>query len=294
MEADKVAVIILNHSDNDNALRLVRQIAEYPAIGRICVVDNSGPGGLGGSEEPLRHHKVDFVRTGNMGYARCNNIGLRYMEKKYGPFRYLVISNTDVEVPESSFSGCVEFLESHPEFAAAAPRMVRPDGTPRHLSGWKERTTLCDVAYSAGLLSRLLGMYRETYPDDYWATPYSPVDCVNGSFFMIREPVFRRMGYFDEHTFLYYEEDILGFRLKRMGYRLAVLNGCRFVHYENVTVGRSMNLLKKYVIMQRSRLYFHRHYRRVGPGGYAALCAATCLGYVEKAVKTFYYRFIPN
>lgn len=289
-----VSVVILNHNDNANALRLTAELAEYEAVTHVCVVDNSGATGLAGSEDVFRNPKADWLPMRNEGYARCNNAGIAWLTERYGAPDYLVISNTDVEVEERSMEQCAAFLEEHPGYAAVAPRMFRPDGTPHHLSGWKERTTLCDVAYSAGLLSRLLGMYRETYPDDYWKTPYSPVDCVNGSFFMIRGPVFRQMGYFDEHTFLYYEEDILGFRLKRMGCRLAVLNDCRFIHYENVTVARSMNLLKKYVIMQRSRLYFHRHYRRVGPGGYAALCAATCLGYVEKAVKTFYYRFIPN
>lgn len=289
-----IAAVILNHNDNGNALRLTAEMSGYESITRVCVADNSGPSGLTGTEAVFRNPKADCLPMRNEGYARCNNAAIACLTERYGAFDYIIISNTDVEVGEQSIEKCVGFLQEHADYAVAAPRMFRPDGTPHHLSGWKERTTLCDVAYSSGLLSRLLGMYRETYPDDYWKTPYSPVDCVTGSFFMIRGTAFRQAGYFDEKTFLYYEEDILGFRLKRMGCRLAVLNDCRFVHYENVTVGRSMNLLKKYVIMQRSRLYFHRHYRRVGPGAYAALCAATCLGYVEKAVKTFCYRFISN
>ena len=254
METDKAAVIVLNHGDNANALRLTRSLTAMPEVGCVCVVDNTGPGGLTGGEEPLRHPKAAFLSTANLGYARCNNAGLRYLERKFGPFRRYAISNTDVEVRPEAFAACVEFLRVHPDYAVAAPHMYLPDGRPHHLTGWKERSLLCDVAYSSGLLSRLIGMYRETYPPAYWQTLFSPVDCVAGSFFLIDGAAFRRLGFFDEHTFLYYEEDILGFRLKRMGYRLAILNTCRYVHYENVTVARSMNLLKKYRIMQRSRL----------------------------------------
>lgn len=290
METDKAAVIVLNHGDNDNALRLVSSLTRIPEVGCVCLVDNTGAGGLTGREEPLCHPKAAFLRTGNFGYARCNNAGLRYVEEKYGPFRFYAISNTDVEVPPESFAACAAFLSVHAEYAVAAPHMFRPDGRPHHLTGWKERTLLCDVAYSSGLLSRLLGMYRETYPAAHWQAPFSPVDCVAGSFFLIDGAVFRRMGFFDTHTFLYYEEDILGYRLKREGYRLAVLNTCRYVHTENVTVGRSMNLVKKYWIMQRSRLYFHKHYKKENAAGYAVLCAATGLGLVEKTLKTGYYR----
>ncbi len=290
MDTGRTAVIVLNHGDNANALRLTRALAAMPEVGCVCVVDNTGPGGLTGDEEPLHGPKAVFLHMPNLGYACCNNEGLRYLEQQYGPFTRYAISNTDVEVPPESFASCVHFLAEHPDYAVAAPHMFLPDGRPHHLTGWKERGLLCDVAYSSGLLSRLIGMYRETYPPAHWQTPFSTVDCVAGSFFLIDGDVFRRLGFFDAHTFLYYEEDILGFRLKRLGYRLAVLNTCRYVHYENVTVGRSMNLLKKYRIMQRSRLYFHKHYKKVNAAGYAALCAATGLGILEKALKTGYYR----
>ncbi|HEX3026041.1 MAG TPA: hypothetical protein VHR42_02255, partial [Clostridia bacterium] len=227
----------------------------------------------------------------NNGYAAGNNAGLDYLKEKFGLFDYIIISNPDIEVHLQAIEACRDFLENHDTMALAAPRMHGPDGLPHHLSGWKERTFLCDLAYSSGLLSRTVGMYRETYPESYFQGEYSRVDCAAGSFFMIKGPVFYEIGKFDPNTFLYYEEDILGVRIKRAGYEEAVLNRFGFTHFEGTSVNRSLSMVKKYLTMQKSRIYFQRHYRRINFAQLLVLYAATLLGLTEKLVKAVFYRF---
>ena len=280
------AAVILNHNDDENTRRLLKTFDEYKVVGRVIVVDNTGKGGLEGACSP----KLSLLCTANNGYASGNNAGIELLEKTGGA-QFIIISNPDVFVDEDAITACVEFLRQHEDYAIAAPRMFSADGKPHHLSAWRERTFLCDFAYSSGILSRIVGMRRECYPDSYWTTEFSEVDCVAGSFFIIRADMFRQAGYFDQHTFLYYEEDILGFKLKRLGYKSAILNSCHFLHCEGASVNRSMNFLRKYIIMQKSRLYFHRCYKKTGFLRYSALCAATALGVVEKSVKTMIYRF---
>lgn len=285
--ADKVttAAVILNYNDNDNALRLVKAFENYDAISRVVVVDNSGKTGL----ENVLESKATLLRIENSGYAAGNNAGLALIDKEGGA-DFIVISNPDVFVESDAVAACVFFLQNHKEYALAAPRMFTVDGKPHHLSAWQERTFLCDFAYSSGILSRVVGMCRECYPEIHFQTPFSDVDCVAGSFFVIRASVFKQVGYFDEHTFLYYEEDILGFKLKRLGLKSAVINSVRFVHCEGASVNKSMNFLRRYLTMQKSRLYFHRRYKKTSLPKYAALCLATGLGILEKSAKTVYYR----
>ncbi len=279
------AAVILNHNDNDNTLRLVKVFEDCKIISQIVVVDNSGETGL----KKLGGTKTTLLPAANNGYAAGNNAGLSLIEKNGGA-DYIIISNPDVYVEEDAIAACVDFLQNHSDYAVAAPRMFTIDGAPHHLSAWKERTFLCDFAYSSGILSRIVGMRRECYPESYFQTPFCDVDCVAGSFFVIRTSVFKKIGYFDEHTFLYYEEDILGFKLKRLGLKSAVLNGVHFVHCEGASVNRSINFLRRYLYMQKSRLYFHRQYKKTSLPKYAALCLATGLGILEKSVKTVYYR----
>jgi GT2 family glycosyltransferase len=284
-EKVKIAAVILNYNDNENTLRLVKDFEGFDFISRVVVADNSGKTGL----KSLNESKATLLRLANSGYAAGNNAGLALIDKDGGA-DFIIISNPDVFVTEDAVAACVDFLQNHKDYALAAPRMFTVDGKPHHLSGWQERTFLCDFAYSSGILSRLVGMCRECYPESYFKRPFSDVDCVAGSFFVIRASIFKQAGYFDEHTFLYYEEDILGFKLKRLGFKSAVINSIRFIHCEGTSVNKSMNYLRRYLTMQKSRLYFHRHYKKTSLPKYTALCLATGLGMVEKSAKTVIYR----
>jgi len=279
------AAVILNHNDNEDTLRLASAFNAMLLIDRVAVADNSHTGGLDGSETKISDPKDIFIKVDNNGYASGNNEAVRALEQKFGLPDLIIISNPDVDISLESIQSCIDFLNTHDDYAVVTPRMLRPSGEMHHLTGWRERTMLCDLAYSSGILSRTIGMYRETYPADYWSTPYSVVDCVTGSFFVIRGIVFKEVGFFDEKTFLFYEEDILGFKLKRLGLKEAVLNDCSFIHREGVSAGRNINYLKKYMTMQKSRLYFQRAYKKAPFYKMAALYAATGLGLAESLVK---------
>lgn len=288
------AAVILSYKSNEDTLKLAEAFHAMECVDKFVVADNSpGDNGLDGSENVLKSPKAAFIKIENQGYSCGNDQAIRMLEQNVGLPEYIIISNPDVVIPEQSVKACIDFLDSHIDFAVAAPQELKSNGEMHHLTGWKERTLLCDVAYSSGILSRIIGMYREMYPPAHWSTFYSVVDCVSGSFFVIRGTAFREVGYFDENTFLFYEEDILGYKLKRLGLKEAILNQYRFVHYEGISVGRNVNYVKKYLAMQKSRIYFHRVYKKCPFYKMTALYAATCLGLAENILKTVVkFRFI--
>ncbi|MFT8887735.1 MAG: hypothetical protein ABF904_02860 [Ethanoligenens sp.] len=281
--AGRVAAVILNFRDNENTLRLVKTLQGCGEIGCICVVDNSETGGLTGQEEPLQAENVLFRKTTNEGYSKGNNLGISAVESQYGLPDFFMVANPDIEIDCASVECCVRLLQSVPAIALAAPRMLRADGTFHDLPGWCRRTVRGDLAYSSGILARLLGMRREAYPTSYWdEMPFVRVDCVAGACFFIRAKAFKTCGYFDEHSFLFYEEDMLGEKLHRMGLGEAVCTGCTYRHLEGVSTQVS---LQKYRIMQHSRIYFHRVYRHAGAAALLVLYAATALGICENVLK---------
>lgn len=281
----KTAAVILDYNDDRNTLRLCESFCTCADIDFTVVVDNSPVSSLDGTKKPFVSPKAELIKAENKGYAAGNNKGIRFVAEKFGLPDYFIISNPDVDVECGSIHECVRFLENNKQYAAAAPHMLRADGTPHRLTGWRERSFLCDLAYSSGLLSRTVGMCRECYPKEHWQSAFSDVDCLAGSFFVIRGEIFSKLDFFDENTFLYYEEDILGFRLKKLGSKLAVLNNIVFIHREEASVSRSVTKLQKYKAMQRSRIYFQKAYRKIGPLKLTLLYLATCLGFTEKALK---------
>lgn len=281
--AGRVAAVILNHKDNANALRLVRTLRGCAEVDPICVVDNSETGGLTGREEPLKESGVLFLQTDNDGYSKGNNLGISAVESQCGLPEIFLIANPDILIDADAVARCVRLLRTHPELALAAPRMLRGDGTPHDLPGWRRRTVRGDLAYSSGILARTLGMRREAYPPSYWnERSFVRVDCAAGACFFIRANAFKACGYFDERSFLFYEEDILGEKLRRIGLGEAVCTDCTYRHLEGVSAAVS---LRKYRIMQRSRFYYHKVYRRAGSAALFALRAATALGTCECLLK---------
>lgn len=281
----KTAAVILNYNDDKNAEKLVRFLQRGRGADRILLADNSETGRKP-ALEALRDENTELIYLHNRGYARGNNEALVRLRREHGFYDYIAVMNPDIQIGAGGVEKCVEFLESHANYAACAPRMFDAAGLPHHLSGWRERTFLCDLAYSSGLLSRIIGMYRETYPPEHWQRDFADVDCLAGSFFVVKNNVFESVGKFDENTFLYFEEDILGFKLRHAGYKLAVLNRDRFVHYEGGSSQQKGMPLKKYLAMQKSRIYFQKHYKQIGTAQTELLWAATALGAAEKIVRS--------
>ncbi len=257
-----LVVIILNYNDAQNTIRYVNEIKKYKCIDRIIIVDNQSPDQSLEKLEALKNKKIDVIQTeANLGYAYGNNYAIRYANQTYGEFKYIAISNPDVSVPEKSYEECLQCLENNDKIAIAAPRMYDLNNHPHPLSGWKLRTIRGDTIDSSPSLNVLYRQaHVEMYEKEYLNQKKAVVDCVAGSFFLIRHSVFKKVGYFDEKTFLYFEEDILGNKIHQLGYKNVVLNTCKFNHFESVSVDKSMNSMKKYKNLQKSKRYYHKTY----------------------------------
>lgn len=283
---NKTGAVILNYKDNENTIRLCHDFENYSCIEKIVVVDNSGEVGLSETDfKGAEFSKTLLLNVQNNGYSAGNNRGIEKLDE-LGSFKYIIISNPDIFIEEKAVAACIDFLEKNEDYAIAAPRMHTKDGKPHHLAAWNERTFLCDLAYSSGILSRTVGMYRECYDESFFKKEIATVDCVAGSFFVISRKALKKVGNFDTNTFLYYEEDILGYKLKRLGLKTALLCREKFLHCEGNSVNKSFNYLKRYRTMQKSRLYFHRTYLKTPKHRYFILLLATLLGTLEKSVKT--------
>lgn len=257
-----LGVIVLNYNDHENTIRICKEYEKMKEIDQIIVVDNLSTMGDFDSLLKLKCKKIDVIQTNyNQGYAAGNNFGISYLNKKYGLFKYICISNPDIYIDSSAIKGCVDYLEKHKKVAICAPKMINLYGQEHPLSGWKLRSLRGDIWDSSLLLTKIIKRpHIEMYDSNYMNQNEIKVDCVAGSFFIIRNSVFEQIGYFDEKTFLYFEEDILGNKIKKLGYNNVILNKYKFTHLESVSVDRSMRFMKKFMNLQKSKIYYHKTY----------------------------------
>lgn len=263
----KTAIIVLNYNDSENTINFVKSVLNYKVLEKIVVVDNLSP--KDNEFEKLLElscDKVDVIRTDkNGGYAYGNNFGLRYIDEKYGEeIQYVIISNPDVYVSEENISNTIEHMEKNRDVAICAPRMHFITG-PARRAAWKKRTFFIDIANSTRITEFLLYplLKKGEYSKDEYKKDALYVDNIAGSFFIARHDIFKSVSYFDENTFLFYEEDILGDKIKEAGYKIQILNNINFMHYESKSIGKIMNLYKKMDILFDSKIYYHKKYNNV-------------------------------
>ena len=72
--------------------------------------------------------------------------------------------------------------------------------------------------------------------------------------------VLKEVDYFDEATFLYYEEQILSKKLEEKDYQVAVDNNVVIIHNHSVTIDKNINKVNKYKELKKSQRYFVKEY----------------------------------
>lgn len=258
-----VAIIILNYNDRENTIRFVNEIKDYDILTKILVVDNNSS--IENEFETLNtlnSEKINVVRADkNGGYSYGNNFGIKYLEKDDKVYDYIIISNPDVSVKENSIKKCIEFLEKNEDAAIVAPRMCYING-PARRSAWKKRKPFIDIANSTRFTQALFFYIFKNgeYNNSDFKKDYLKVDNIAGSFFIADYDKFKKIGFFDDKVFLFYEEDIIGNKIKENGYGIYSLNDVNFIHYDSKTIGKLMSIFKKQDILFDSRIYYQTKY----------------------------------
>lgn len=258
----KTAIVILNYNDFKNTSRYVKEIKDYKVIDKILIVDNLSPNGDLEYLKTLEGDKIEVISSGkNGGYSYGNNFGVKHLGDEY---ENIIISNPDVSIAERVIEDCIKKLNSKENIAVVAPRMKFTSGFARR-SSWKIRTYPLDLIHTTRVLELLF--YPVLRSGEYSEKDYEKgdlkVDCIAGSFFVIKHKVLKEIDYFDENVFLFYEEDILGKKLKEKGYEIYSLNDIHFMHYESQTIGKVFSYGKKINMLNKSKVYFQTKYNKI-------------------------------
>ncbi len=211
--AGQVAVIVVNYDTADLAVAAVESVISREHGGRLVevhLVDNASPhGDATWLEREIADRgwtdRVTLYRERqNHGFGRGNNLVLRRLAARSEPPTYVFLLNPDARLRNEAIAILADFLDEHPEAAAAGCRTEAVDGEPI-ASAFNFPTIVATFsgALALGPVSRLLGRWEVPLPP---AIPTSIVDWVAGAAVMLRLSSVQRAGLFDPAYFLYFEE----------------------------------------------------------------------------------------
>jgi len=199
-----VSIIILNFNGRAFLADCLRSVlkSSYPHF-EIIVVDNHSSDG---SQEYLKkmaqaNKRIKPVFSDqNLYFAGGNNLGANHARGQY-----LIFLNNDTVVEKNWLKELVNFAQKHPL------SLVQP----KILNFWKKniidnvggKYTFWGFGYGIGRGEKDIGQYNQN----------SRIDYVNGTCFLIKKTLFKKLGGFNKYFRYFYEDVDLSLRAKETG-----------------------------------------------------------------------------
>ncbi len=181
----------------------------------IWVVDNNSEDGsaqMVKTEFPQIHL---IQNTQNLGFAKGHNAALKKINTDF-----VLIVNSDTELTDDAIFKMVEFMGQHPDCGIASCKVTSFDGKLQPNGGdLPFGLALFAWLFNLEILGNLPNFHRNER--SYYQSAHE-VGWVSGSFMMVRQAVFEKIGYLNEDYFMYFEDTEFCFKAKKMGFKVMI------------------------------------------------------------------------
>jgi N-acetylglucosaminyl-diphospho-decaprenol L-rhamnosyltransferase len=247
-----VDVVVVSYNSRDTLRPCLAPLQRAVGV-HVIVVDNDS---ADGSLDTVEDLSVTCIQLDtNDGFSHGVNAGWRA-----GSAEFVLILNPDTRIEEASLWRLVERLAGDRTLGAAAPRLLRPDGTPDF--SLRRFPRLRSTYAQALFLHRLFptaSWFDELVRDErVYEQEYEP-EWVSGACVLVRRDALEQLGGLDEGFFLYSEDIDLCRRLRSSGYRILYDPAATCVHEGGASGDRAALL----AVLVESRLrYAAKHFSR--------------------------------
>jgi hypothetical protein len=201
--ANKLSVIITTYnSANFIGPCLTALLKSGYADLEIIVVDNASTDNTLALVKNFSEIKV-LPQNKNLGFGRANNLGAKTAHGDY-----LVFMNPDVWVEPDTLRRLTEFLDTRPHAGIVGPQLIYPDGQIQD-SFRRFMKPHYQIIKRLSWLLRIKRLRQSVKKYLMWnQDPHTDFRCdwLVGAMLMIRSPLFKEIGGFDERYFLFMED----------------------------------------------------------------------------------------
>ena len=252
----KIGMVIINYNDAKSTKRLLNNIKNYKCLDKIVIVDNCSTDNSLDELKAFESNHITIIKNStNNGYAAGLNVGAKYLIKELGPCN-IIFSNSDIIIKGEKD---LKVLSSDiNDTVAVVGPVISEQG--RYNRGWKLPSTNTEILLNLPLISRYFKKKLLYYKESHFKKDISYVDVVSGCFFMVDSEALEKVDYFDETTFLYYEEQILAKKMKNINKKECIDNRVKIIHDHSVTIDKNVKKINKYKILKTSQKYYVEEY----------------------------------
>ncbi|MBT4958335.1 MAG: glycosyltransferase family 2 protein [Flavobacteriaceae bacterium] len=210
----KIAIIIVNWKQYEltiNCLLSLKKL-EYKNW-KVILVDNES------NFEKINKIKSDFNKVevieskANLGFASANNLGIKYAIKN--KFEYVMLLNNDTEVNKKFLSPLLNSFQNDNSLGAVQPLIMNYNNRAK-------------VWNAGGYLNNFFGF---PYTNKKLNNKNRQIDWITGCCILLKTKVIKKAGLIDEDFFAYYEDVDWSLRIKKLGYKLGVVESSVIFHH---------------------------------------------------------------
>jgi GT2 family glycosyltransferase len=247
-----VAIIILNWNGADDTLACIASLQKLSyRNNKIVVVDNSSDGNDIKQIQSAFGDTIEIIENkNNDGFAKGNNIGMKWAKNKYDPDYYWLINN-DTEVDTHALTELIKTVSNN-KFDIVGSQIRYWDSSKIYcLGGGKLNLwTGIDSLWGAKI------DYHNSYIPNYQSF-------ICGCSLLLSKSILESVSGFDEDYFLYSEDVDLCVRARRKGYELGYSSDSIVFHKSSQTSGYHSPtyiyyfLRNKLIFMKKNANWWH-------------------------------------
>ena len=253
----KLGMVIVNYNDFEMTSRLLKNVGDYKCLDLIVVVDNNSSDDSFEKLKEFESNRITIIKNRFRQYSSGLNVGAKYLIKKVGKCN-IIFSNSDIIIKgEEDLKKLSSNINS--DIVVVGPT-VDEHGTLNR--GWHLPSTNQEILFNIPLLSRYFKQKYLPYRKEDYKKDTTIVDVVSGCFFVVDSKFLMDNDYFDETTFLYYEEQIFAMKVKKNNKKELVDNTVTIIHDHSVSIDKSIKRIQKQKILKTSQRYYAKKYQK--------------------------------
>lgn len=252
----KICFVIINYNDFETTSQLLNNIKDYKCLKEIVVVDNNSTDNSLEKLKEFESNQITIIKNSSRHFASGLNAGAKHLIKKVGKCN-VIFSNSDVIIKGEEDLKRLSSDIGKKKIGVIAPVIEEHGNLNR---GWRLPSANSEILFNLPLISRYFKKKRLQYHESHYQDDISFVDVVSGCFFMVSSDLLKKVNFFDDQTFLYYEEQIFSTKVAATNYRIAIDNRVHVIHNHSVTVDKNVNKIRKYRILKSSQRYYVKEY----------------------------------
>ena len=258
-----IGIVILNYNSSKDVIECIKSIKQFTSIKyHIYVVDNaSTKGSVTYLSDCLNNWKdVTLIfNSSNAGYSAGNNIGIKRAINDHCSVIFVV--NPDVVLLNDALTIMTNDLLSDNRYMMIGPSICNSFNEEAQIP--RSKITLKSFVLDRKPFNRFAVFNRLSNrlykPSD---RVFSFSGSVSGCCFGIRADDYLCINYLDENVFLYYEEEILAYKMDKIN-RLSVFDSnAKVFHKEGITTSKEGNAFVQFH-RWNSSLYVLTHHAHI-------------------------------